>query len=88
MSKKRIAKSKSIASASAPVHRLALFGPPSLLEGEDAAAYDTLLARICAAVRPRDIVDWEVLQWRRLKLSVIRARGLTALEDLFVQCPN
>jgi hypothetical protein len=37
--------------------RLALFGPPPLIEGEDAAAYDQLLARICAAVKPVDIID-------------------------------
>ena len=63
-----------------------------LLEGEDAAAYDQLLARICAAVKPVDVIDemfiadvvsleWEVLRWRRLKWSLIRARGLKALED-------
>jgi transcriptional regulator of aromatic amino acid metabolism len=39
------------------VQRLALFGPPLLLEGEDAAAYDQLLARICAAVKPVDVID-------------------------------
>ena len=66
------------------VQRLALFGPPLLLEGEDAAAYDQLLA-------PVDVIDemfiadvvsleWEVLRWRRLKSSLIRARGLDALE--------
>ena len=85
-----IDKSKSITLASSPVQRLALFGPPLLLEGEDAAAYDVLLARICAAVKPVDIIDevfindvvvlqWEVLRWRRLKLSLISARGLEAL---------
>ena len=53
--------------------RLALFGPPLLIEGEDAAAYDQLLARICAAEKPVDIIDeifiadvvsleWEVLR--------------------------
>ena len=63
-----------------------------MLEGEDAAAYDELLARICAAVKPVDIIEemfiadvvsleWEVLRWRRLKSSLIRARGLKALED-------
>ena len=73
------------------LQRSALFGPPPLLEGEDAAAYDQLLARICAAVKPLDIIDemfiadvvsleWEVLRWRRLKSSLIRARGLKALE--------
>ena len=75
------------------VQRLALFGPPLLLEGEDAAAYDQLLARICAAVKPVDVIDemfvadvvsleWEVLRWRRLKWSLIRARANKVLEDL------
>ena len=75
------------------VQRLALFGPPLLLEGEDAAAYDELLARICAAVKPVDVIDemfvadvvpleWEVLRWRRLKWSLIRARVNKVLEDL------
>jgi hypothetical protein len=72
--------------------RLALFGSPPLIEGEDAAAYDQLLARIYEAVKPVDIIDeifiadvvfseWDVLRWRRLKSSLIRARGLEALED-------
>ena len=89
-------KSKSRTEIAAPtvpgrVQRLALFGPPPLLEGEDAAAYDQLLARICAAVKPVDIIyeifiadvvfsEWEVLRLRRLKWSLIRARGLAALE--------
>src|SRR5262249_11588094 len=38
------------------VGRLALFGPPPLLEGEDTAAYDELLARISGAVKPADIL--------------------------------
>ena len=89
-------KNKSKAEIAAPrvrvrVQRLALFGHPPLLEGEDAAAYDQLLARIYAAVKPVDIIDemfiadvvsleWEVLRWRRLKSSLIRARGLEGLE--------
>jgi hypothetical protein len=71
-------------------------GQPPLLEGEDAAAYDQLVARICAAVKPVDIIDemfiadvasleWDVLRWRRLKLSLIRARGLEALERLLAE---
>jgi hypothetical protein len=62
-----------------------------VLEGEDGAAYDELLARICAAVQPVDIIEemfifdvvsleWEVLRWRRLKSSLIRAPALKALE--------
>ena len=65
---------------------------PNVLEGEDAAAYEELLARFRAAEKPDDIIDemfiadvvaleWKVLRWRRLKGSLIRARGVKALED-------
>jgi hypothetical protein len=92
MSRKDRSKAK-IATRSAPgrAQRLAVFGPPLLLEGEDATAYDELLSRICAAVKPIDIVDeifiadivsleLEVLRWRRSKWSLIRAHGLSELE--------
>ena len=36
---------------------MAPFGPPLLLEGEDAAAYDQLVTRICTAVNPVDFID-------------------------------
>jgi hypothetical protein len=70
-----------------------LFGsPPLLLQGEDASAYDELLGRACAAIKPADIIEemfiadvvsllWEVLRWRRLKSSLMRTRGLEALEQ-------
>jgi hypothetical protein len=69
------------------------FGPPQLLEGEDAAAYDELHARIYAAVKPVDVIDemfiadavsleWEVLRWRRLKFTMIRKRVIKALKDV------
>ena len=93
MARKSIRK-KEIATpnVTARAHRSLLFGPPLLIEGEDAAAYDQLLARIQAAVKPVDIIDemftadivsleWEVLRWRRLKSSLIKARGLQALKD-------
>ena len=71
---------------------LGLFGQPQLLEGENAADYHELVARLYAAVKPLDIIDemfiadvaslqWEVLRWRRLKLSLIRKRALEALKD-------
>jgi len=47
-------KSKSMTSAPG---RLTLIGQSRLLEGEDAAAYDELLARIRAAVTPVDVID-------------------------------
>jgi hypothetical protein len=84
-------RSKSKAVTPATASRLRLFGQPPVLEGEDGAAYDELVARICAAVKPVDIIDemfiadvvaleWEVLRWRRLKSSLIRAPALDALE--------
>src|SRR5262245_165854 len=73
-----------------PTPRLDLFGPPPLLEGEDAAAYDELLLRVSTAVKPvdilediwvRDIVDltWEVFRLRRLKMNLMTASASQAL---------
>jgi hypothetical protein len=78
--------------APGPPERWAVFGPPQLLQGEDAAAYAQLLARVCAAVKPADMIDemfivdvvsleWEVLRWRRLKFSLLRGLRLHALEN-------
>jgi hypothetical protein len=85
-----------IAAVPGQVQRLAVFGPPLLLEGEDAAAYDELLSRVCAAVKPADIIDeifiadiaaleWEVLRWRRLKWTLMQETGLKALELFLVE---
>lgn len=85
-------KTKSKSTTSAPA-RLTLFGEPLLLAGEDAAAYDELLARICAAVKPVDIIDemfiddvvsleWEVLRWRRLKWRLLQAIEFERLQEL------
>ena len=83
------AKTPSITPASLTIRRL--FGPPQLLQGEDAAAYDELLSRICAAISPVDVIDemliadvvsleWDVLRWRRLKTSLIRSLELKVLK--------
>jgi hypothetical protein len=89
-------KTKSNTSALAKVQRLTLFGSPQLLHGEDDAAYDELLNRVGAVVRPVDIIDemfigdvvsleWEVLRWRRLKSSLMRTRGLKALKYFLIE---
>jgi hypothetical protein len=75
------------------VGRLALFGRPPLLEGEDTAAYDELLLQISGIVKPadileeiwvRDIVDlvWEVFRLRRLKANVITAVAHEGVERI------
>jgi hypothetical protein len=78
-------------STSKAISRHSLFGPPPILEGEDAAVYDELFGRVCAAVKPVDVIDemfiadvmaleWEVLRWRRLKSSLTQECALSALK--------
>jgi hypothetical protein len=92
----RKAKSKSKCMTPAPARRFRLFGQPQILEGEDADAYNELLARICDAIKPVDTIEemfiadvvsleWEVLRWRRLKWTLVQASGLKALERFLVK---
>jgi hypothetical protein len=85
--------SSEIASSTEAVSKLALFGPPPLLEGEDSAAYDELLVQVSGAVKPadileevwvRDVVDliWETYRLRRLKANLLTARAYTGLNDI------
>jgi hypothetical protein len=89
-------KTRAKTSAVAMVQPLALFGSPVLLAGEDDAAYHELLSRVHTTINPVDIIDeifiadvvsleWEVLRWRRLKSSLMRRRGLEALEQFLCQ---
>jgi hypothetical protein len=93
---KRKTRSESKVVSSAPPSWRRLFGHPNVLEGEDTAAYEELLAHIRAAVTPRDIIDemfiadlvaseWTVLRWHRLKFSLIQAGGYKALECFLVE---
>jgi len=79
-------------SAPSRLARFALLEPPPLLEGEDATLYDELVARMCAAIKPVDIVDemfmadvvsleWEIMRWRRLKFSLLEASVHRELRD-------
>jgi hypothetical protein len=92
MIERRRRRSQSTVVSSAPPPWRRLFGEPIFLQGEDPAAYGELLARIRSAVKPPDMIqemlvadvvwlEWDVLRWRRLKGSLIRARGAKALED-------
>ena len=85
-------KTESLTQTSGIRDRLALFGPPLLLDGEDPAAYDELAGRFWAAVKPVDIIDemfiadvlclqWEMLRLRRLKTSMLKARGENELKS-------
>jgi hypothetical protein len=79
--------------ASASAGRLAAFGDPPLIPGEDRAAYDELFAQISSALEPADIFEqiwvhdivaheWEVLRLRRLKDNLLLAtahKGLRAV---------
>jgi hypothetical protein len=69
------------------------FGPAPLLDGEDPAAYDELLARVSGAIKlsdileeiwVRDVVDlvWEALRLRRLKADLITANAHNGLERI------
>jgi hypothetical protein len=73
-------------SARGAIAKLALFGSPPLLQGEDIAAYNQLLDRFSAALNPtdifeeiwlREIVDlvWDATRLRRLKVSLLNARA-------------
>jgi hypothetical protein len=55
-----------------------IFGPPPILPGEDASAYEALLGPVSADVKPTDIIEkiwvrdvvdrtWEILRLRRIK---------------------
>ena len=66
-------------------------GRPPLIPGDDIAAYDTLLARVSGAVRPRNVIEeawvrdvvdllWEAVRLRRLKAAL-----MTACADMGLQ---
>jgi hypothetical protein len=64
-----------------PSAALAFLGPPPLIAGEDAAAYDDLLARISAALEPSDIL--EERQWAlRDQAAVTKAEAVLASAGL------
>jgi hypothetical protein len=73
---------RNAASRSKALNRV--FGPPPLLEGEDAAAYDEMLTRASNAVGPTDFIeeiwvrDLTDVAWGHFRLRRILAAFLTA----------
>jgi len=85
-----------IRSLPAPPQPANPFGAPPLIAGEDAAAYDELLARVIQTVAPadfleemwvRDVVDlgWEAFRLRRLKAQLMTATADEGLEKLLAR---
>ena len=73
--------------------RGSIFGPAPILEGENAAAYDELLAQVSSALKPSDIVEeiwvrdvvdltWEIFRGRRLKNCLVAAAVPNALREI------
>ena len=73
---------KPAASKSKMPGRASIFGPPPILEGEDAQAYNELLASISGAVKPSDTIEelwvcdivdltWEIFRYRRIKTNFL-----------------
>jgi hypothetical protein len=66
------------------------FGPPALIDGENAAVYDELAAGIAAHVKPIDILEemwvhdiiehsWNMERLRSLKMSLMRVTAFKGL---------
>ena len=69
-------------SAPKALARRDLFGPPPILEGEDADAYNEILDRVFGAVAPTDFVEeiwvrdladvsWAMFRWRRILAALV-----------------
>jgi hypothetical protein len=69
------------------------FGAPPIFPGEDGAAYDDLVARFRAAIKPKDVLEdlflrdvvdltWETLRIRRLKAGLLKCVMLDKLSEI------
>jgi hypothetical protein len=76
-----------------------LFAKRPLVLGEVEADYDTLLAKVTAAVKPADIVEamwvkdvvdlmWEAQRLRRLRASLLMKAGRESLANLLTKSKN
>jgi hypothetical protein len=71
-----------------------IFGPPPILAGEE-VAYDELIGRVYAAIKPVDVIDemliadvvaseCEFLRWSRLKFCLIQACAAQGLDGFLI----
>ena len=78
---------------------LSVLGPALILKGEDSAAYDQLLARVSAQVKPANVIEesWvddivdltcNIQRYRRYKKSLIEAAMPRALEEILTPFMN
>ena len=73
---------------------LKCLGPPPLVEGEDADAYQNLLAMVCAERQPVDIIDWIYvrdmvdLQWDALRYRRSKAHLITPPRKTWLTFPH
>ena len=72
---------------------------PVLLEGEDIADYEAMLARVTTAVVPEDIIEefwvrdvvdlvWEALRLRRLKAALLVSSTAAGLREVLSRSSN
>jgi hypothetical protein len=82
-------------SASPSLATLDFLGRAPLIPGDDAAGYDTLLARVSGAVRPGDLIEeawvrdvadlvWEAVRLRRLKAALMTACANEGMHKLLL----
>ena len=69
------------------------FGPPPLITGEDADAYEQILARVSSQVAPKDFIEevllidivdltWEIARLRRLKAGLYNVGAYQSLSNV------
>jgi hypothetical protein len=94
-----MASTKNLVAARASKAPAEIFGPPPLIAGEDISCYDALLARVFAAVRPKDVIeemivrdvayhDWEMLRLRRIKSGLFASGLQTSLVAILLSSPK
>jgi hypothetical protein len=75
-----------------PLPRASLFGPPPILPGENAKAYEEMLDRVVNAIGPRDFIEeiwardladvgWQLFRWRRIQAAYLADQVADAADE-------